>query len=123
MLEALERLERDYGDGRLERPRDPEASERRYELQNVAEASLHEVLIEQVGVLEPATDGARSSSTWCGPWTIAVSRRALDAVAEQLDASLPRPLDEGELGTALSQLRAATHPGLAARDLRVPLPS
>jgi RNA polymerase sigma-54 factor len=42
----------------------------------------------------------------------------LEEVATELDGSLPRPLEEGELAVALAQLRAATHPGLAARDLR-----
>lgn len=122
MLEALERLERDYGDGRLERPRDPEASDRRYEaLQNVAgePASLHEVVIEQVGVLE--TSDRRRSILEYLVWSLddrGYLEEPLDAVATQLDAMLPRPLDEGELETALTQLRSATHPGLAAHDLR-----
>ena len=122
MIEALERLERDYGDGRLERPRDPEASDRRYEaLQNVAgePASLHEVVIEQVGVLE--TSDRRRSILEYLVWSLddrGYLEEPLDAVASQLDATLPRPLDEGELETALTQLRSATHPGLAAHDLR-----
>ena len=101
MLEALERLERDYGDGRLERPRDPEASDRRYEaLQNVAgePASLHEVVIEQVGVLE--TSDRRRSILEYLVWSLddrGYLEEPLDAVATQLDAMLPRPLDEGEL--------------------------
>jgi RNA polymerase sigma-54 factor len=122
LLETFERLEREYGDGRLERPRDPEASDRRHEaLQNVAgePSSLHEVLIEQVGLLE--TSDRRRALLEYLVWSLddrGFLEAPLEEVATELDGSLPRPLEEGELAVALAQLRAATHPGLAARDLR-----
>ncbi|MAE46191.1 MAG: hypothetical protein CMJ86_04785, partial [Planctomycetes bacterium] len=55
LRENFERLEREYGDGRPEPRQVADDGERRFDaIQNVAgePASLHEVLIEQVGLLE-----------------------------------------------------------------------
>lgn len=122
LRETFERLEREYGDGRLERGADPEASERRLEaLQNVAgePASLQQVLLEQVGLLE--TSARRHQILEYLVWSLDARgylESTLEEIADELGAELSRPLDEGELETALRQLRNATHPGLAARNVR-----
>ena len=156
LRENFERLEKEYGDGRSEQRAVADDGEKRFDaIQNVAgePASLHEVLIGQVGLLE--TSDRRRKILEYIVWSLDHHGYLSSTHAElitEINAQLSRPLEtsveqpsppetetETETGTetegedetvptadpsqdefliSLAQLRAATHPALAAKDLR-----
>jgi RNA polymerase sigma-54 factor len=160
LRENFERLEREYGDGRPEPRRVADDGERRFDaIQNVAgePASLHQVLIEQVGLLE--TSERRRKILEYIVWSLDhhgyLTGTRMELI-EEINSQLSRPLDtsqgqapnqndheehgdegaqenkdeqdnnqaamldpsEDEFLISLAQLRRATHPALAAEDLR-----
>ncbi len=127
MLELFERLERDFGDGGsgegggTPRAR-AEEGDRKYEaMQNApsAPSTLAEALESELAFLRLDGDG-RAILDYV---VYSLDERGYlqasnEELAAELEKELQREVDPEEVELAIEQLRQATHPAIAARDLR-----
>jgi len=122
MLDLLERYERDFGDGRPTRAQSTEEGDRKYEaMQNApsAPSTLAQALLEELAFLRLDDEG-RTVLEYV-VWSLdqrGYLAASFEELALELRADLGREVDPHEVELAVEQLRQATHPALAARDLR-----
>ncbi len=122
MLEVLERYERDFGDGRLRGAGGGEETDRKYEaLQNApcVPKSLPETLLDQVAFLDLDEDDRALYQYLV--WSLddhGYLTSSREELCAELSRELVRPVASEELERAIRRLRAATHPAMAAQDLR-----
>jgi len=122
MLDLLERYERDFGDGRPTRALSTEEGDRKYEaMQNApsAPSTLAQALLEELAFLRLDDEG-RTVLEYV-VWSLdqrGYLAASFEELALELRADLGREVDPHEVELAVEQLRQATHPALAARDLR-----
>jgi len=122
MLDMLERIEKDFGDGRSTRALSSEEGDRKYEaMQNAPSAptSLPEALLAELAFLR-LDEESRAVLEYV-VWSLdqrGYLTASFDELASELSLDLGREVDPEEVELAVEQLRQATHPAIAARDLR-----
>ena len=122
MLDLLERYEKDFGDGRSLRAAPSEEGDRKYEaMQNAPSApcSLAEALVEELAFLR-LDERSRAILEYV-VWSLderGYLQAPFEDLAGELTKTLGCPVEAEEVELAVEQLRQATHPALASRDLR-----
>jgi RNA polymerase sigma-54 factor len=121
MLDDLERLERDYGDGRS-RTLSSGDPDKKYEAMQNAPATpetLANALLAQVALMNLGAH-TRAILEYVA-WSLderGYLRCDREDLLDELERELGEPVEPVELEAALTRLRAATHPAIGARDLR-----
>ncbi len=122
MLEAVESMEWDYGDGRRSPTPSGADTDAKYEaMQNTPDGPHHmaEALAEEWVDLDLSEEDRVLMDFLL--WSLdehGYLRQGLTELAEQMQASLGRPVDRLHLAEILARLRKTTHPALGARDLQ-----
>ena len=122
MLDLLERYERDFGDGRPMRVASSEEGDRKYEAMQNAPSNpqnLGEALVNELAYLR-VDEESRAILEYV-IWSLD-ERGYLTSTPEELALEiapdLGREVDVAEVDLAIARLRRATHPALAAANLR-----
>lgn len=124
MIDLLERYERDFGDGQIggSRMGSMEDTERKYEaMQNTAESPAHlaDALLAELAYAR-LDEESRSVLEYV-VWSLderGYLRSDPETIAAEIESVLGRPVETVEIEVAIEHLRRATHPSIAARDLR-----
>ena len=122
MLEAVESMEWDYGDGRRGPSPSQGDADAKYEaMQNTPDGPHHmaEALAKEWVDLDLSEEDRVVMDFLL--WSLdehGYLRQGLTELSKQMEASLGRPVDRLHLAEILGKLRKTTHPALGAKDLQ-----